>query len=467
MGEQRRLVVIGGVAGGATAASKARRCCPEAAIEIYDQDRYISYAGCGLPYFLGGYAPDWRKMLARSPQQFKDRQNIDVFLRHGVNAIDVDNKSISVTDLETGKDFQREYDTLIISTGAVPEIPDLPGKGLEGVFVLRSLSNALEIKTFLDLETPRTAVIIGAGSIGLEMCEALRRLGMEVHLLEVRDQVMPHLDAGIAELVNRHVEVNGVQMHLGTRVQGMEASNGRVRRVATSNGDIEADMVMVCMGIAPCTDLAKQAGLELGLKQSIKVDEYMRTSKPDVLACGDCASTYNYITAKDSWIPLGSTSRKQGRTAGDTFAGEENPFPGVQGTFISKVFDMTSGKTGVSASEARQAGFVADDITFDDSSVPDYYPGGGRLTACVTFEKKSGRLLGAQIVGDLAAEADKRLDVFATAIRAGLTASDLSNLDLSYSPPYSHPLDLPIIAGNLGESKIMGKTCSCGNDGLE
>jgi NADPH-dependent 2,4-dienoyl-CoA reductase/sulfur reductase-like enzyme len=467
MAGRRRLVVIGGVAGGATAASKARRCCPEAEIELYDQDKYISYAGCGLPYFLGGFSPNWRKIIARWPQEFKDKQNINVFLRHRVNAIDADNKNIKVTDLETGKDFQREYDTLIVATGAVPILPDVPGKELTGVFVLRSLSDALAIKAFIDVENPGKALIVGGGSIGLEVCEAFRRLEMDVYLVEAGDHVMPHLDAGIAAQIAEHVEKNGVHMQLQSRLEAMESTNGSVQKAATSTGDIETDLVIVCIGIEPSSALAAETGLELGIRGAIKVDEYMRTSQPDILACGDCVITHNYITGRDSWIPLGSTSRKQGRTAADTFAREENPFPGVQGTFISKVFEMTAGKTGVSTAEARQAGFDAQDITFDEWSVPAYYPAGGKLTACVTFDKNSGKLLGAQVVGDLAAGADKRLDVFAMAIRAGMTATELSNLDLAYSPPYGHPLDLAQIAGQLGESKALGKSCHCRADGLE
>ncbi|OFW55521.1 MAG: hypothetical protein A2V52_07260 [Actinobacteria bacterium RBG_19FT_COMBO_54_7] len=467
MGGQRRLVVIGGVAGGATAASKARRCCPDAVIEIYDQDRHISYAGCGLPYFLGGLSPNWRKVIAREPQQFKERQYINVHLRHRVEAIDVDNKAISITDLEAGKKFRREYDTLIMATGAVPIMPNVPGKDLEGVFVLRTLSNALEIKSFLDLNPPGKVTIIGAGSIGLDMCEALRRFEIEVDLIEAADHVLPHLEAGMSGHIRQHVEQNGVTVYLGSELRAMEGSNGKVKKVITSGGDIETDMVLVCIGVAPQTELAKQTGIELGAKGAIKVDGYMRTSKQDILACGDCVTTYNYVSGKESWIPLGSTSRKQGRTAGNTFAGTDYPFPGVQATFITKVFDMTAGKTGITSSEAKQSGIEAEDLFLSDYSIPRYFPGGGEIKACVTFEKSSGRLLGAEVVGDLAAGVDKRLDVFVVAIKAGLTANEMSNLDLAYSPPYSHPLDLPILAGNLGESKILGKTCSCNSTGLE
>jgi NADPH-dependent 2,4-dienoyl-CoA reductase/sulfur reductase-like enzyme len=467
MADRRRLVVIGGVAGGATAASKARRCCPEAEIEIYDQGRFISYAGCGLPYFLGGFSPDWKKLLARTPREFEKDHNIDIHLHHRVDSIDPDNKRISVTDLEAGKEFQRDYDTLVVATGAVPIMPDFPGKDLEGVFVLRSLADALEIKSFLDSQAPEKALIVGAGSIGLEMSEAFRRLGLQVDLVEAGDHVMPHLDPGMAPPIAEHLEKNGVRVHLESKLQAMESNNGRVQRVATSNGDIEADLVLVCIGIAPATSLAAEAGLELGARKAIKVDEYMRTSKEDILACGDCVTTRNYVTGEDSWIPLGSTSRKQGRTAGDTFSGEDSPFPGVQGTFILKVFEMTVGKSGVSSAEANRAGFEAQDVIFEEFTLPRYYPAGGNMVSCVTFDKKSGRLLGAQVVGDFSSQADKRLDIFATAIKAGMTANDLSSLDLAYAPPYSNPLDMPIIAGQLGESKALGKSCFCSPEGYE
>jgi NADPH-dependent 2,4-dienoyl-CoA reductase/sulfur reductase-like enzyme len=466
MANPQRIVVIGGVAGGATVASKARRCCPDAEIEIYDQDEFISYAGCGLPYFIGGFAPNWRRLLARTPQQFESKQDIHVFLRHRVNSIDAENKTFRVADLEGVSEFGREYDKLVIATGATPFVPPLPGKDLQGTFVLRSITHALEMKSFIDLQAPHKAVIVGGGAIGLEMCEALRRLGMEVHLVELMDQVLPPLDADMAAGLAEHLEEMGVNLHLGAKVEGMEGGD-KIKKVLTSDGELDTDMVLLSIGIRPATELAEKAGAELGTKRAIKVDERMQTSLPDILACGDCAVTHNLISGQESWIPLGSTARKQGRVAAETVAGNVAAFPGVQGTFILKTFDKAAGKTGLSLDEAVEAGFEVEMVSLEDSALPRYYKGGGKMTVRITVEKPSGRVLGAQLVGDYAANIDKRLDVFATAARAGLTATDLTSLDLAYAPPFSNALDLPIVAGYLTEAKVLGKTCFCTVEGLE
>lgn len=467
MGGSRRLVVIGGVAGGATFASKARRCCPDAEIEIYDQDEFISYAGCGLPYFIGGHSPNWRRLLARMPDEFESRQNIRVFLRHRVNSIDTENKTIRVADLEGVSESSIPYDTLVIGTGAAPVVPPLWGKDLDGVFVLRSLTNALEMKSFIDLQAPHRAVIVGAGAIGLEMCEALRRLDMEVHLVELAEQVLPPMDADLASQVASQLERNGVTLHLGAEVKGLHGGEGTVTGVSAGTEEIETDMVLLSIGIKPASALAEKAGIELGARGAIRVDERMRTSAPDVLACGDCATTRNLVTGAESWMPMGSTARKQARVAAETVAGNESAFPGTQGTFILKAFDVSVGKTGLSTQEASAAGFDAESVDVEDSSRPGYYRGGGDITLRVTVDRASGRVLGAQAVGDYEAVVDKRLDIMATAVRGGLTVTDLSFLDLAYAPPYSHPFDLPVIAGNLAEARIMGKECSCSAEGLE
>ncbi|MGQ9536738.1 MAG: FAD-dependent oxidoreductase [Actinomycetota bacterium] len=469
MADSRRIVVVGGVAGGATAASKARRCCPDAEIEIYDQDEFISYAGCGLPYFIGGHSPNWRRLLARTPSEFMERQGIRVFLRHRVNSIDTANRTLRIVDLEGVSEFSIPYDVLVLATGAAPVVPPLPGRDLEGVFVLRTLTQALEMKSFIDLQAPHRAVIVGGGAIGLEMCEALRRLGMEVHLVELLDHVLPPLDADLAGKFGEHLEKNGVRLHLGEKVEGLEGDrNGRVQRVVTSGGTLDAELVLLSIGIRPVSDLARQAGIELGARGAIRVDAGMRTSAPDVLACGDCATTLHRLTGQESWIPLGSTARKQGRVAGETAAGNVASFPGVLGTFILKAFDMAAGKTGLSVSEASEAGFQAEAVTLEDSVLPGYYARElPRLTARVTVEKKTGQVLGAQVVGDYAAQVDRRLDVFSLCLTAGLTASDLSSLDLAYAPPFSRPVDIPIVAGNLAEARVLGKVCTCDAEGLE
>lgn len=462
-----RIVVIGGVAGGATAAAKARRCCQETEIEIYDRDEFISYAGCGLPYFIGGRSPNWRKLLARLPDEFESRQDIRVFLRHRVNSIDPENKTIRVADLVGVSEFHREYDKLIIATGASPFVPPLPGKDLQGVFVLRSLTHALRIKSYIDLQAPSRAVVVGGGAIGLEMCEALRNLGMEVHLVELLGQVMPLMDTDMANRVSDHLESKGVELLLGDKVESLEGDSGTVRKVVTTDRELPADLVLLSMGVRPVSAPAEKAGVELGAKGAIRVDEHMRTSIPDILACGDCATTRNMISGEESWIPLGSTARKQGRTAAETASGNEAPFPGVQGTFILKAFDLTVGKTGLSMDEAEAAGFEADMLDFEDTSLPGYYRGGGVMAVRMTVDTASGRVLGAQLVGDYSAAVDKRLDILATVVRAGLTVTDMTSLDLAYAPPFSHPLDLPIVGGYLAEARLLGKTCFCTVEGLE
>jgi NADPH-dependent 2,4-dienoyl-CoA reductase/sulfur reductase-like enzyme len=467
MAGTRRLVVIGGVAGGATFASKARRCCPDAQIEIYDQDEFISYTGCGLPYFIGGHSPNWRKLLARLPDQFEAKQDIRVFLRHRVNSIDTGNKTIRVMDLEGVSEFSIDYDKLVIATGASPFIPPIPGQELDGVFVLRSITNALEMKSFIDLRAPQRAVIVGAGAIGLEMCEALRRLGIEVHVVELADQVLPPMDADLASQVSSQLERNGLILHLGAEVKGLQDKDGTVGAVTAGAEEIGTEMVLLSIGIRPASALAEKAGIELGTRGAIRVDERMRTSAPDVLACGDCATTHNLVSGGESWMPMGSTARKQARVAAETAAGNESSFPGTQGTFILKAFEVTVGKTGLSLDEAAEAGFDADTVDVEDTSRPGYYRGEGNITLRVTVEKVTGRVLGAQAVGDYHAVVDKRLDIMATAIRGGLTVGDLSFLDLAYAPPYSHPFDLPVIAGNLAEARILGKECSCSSEGLE
>jgi NADPH-dependent 2,4-dienoyl-CoA reductase/sulfur reductase-like enzyme len=467
MSDSPRIVVVGGIAGGATAASKARRCCPGAEIEMYDQDEFISYAGCGLPYFIGGRTPNWRGLLARLPSQFESKWNIRVFLRHRVDSIDPDNKTFRVVDLEGVSEMSLPYDKLILATGAVPFVPPLPGRNLEGVFVLRSLSHALEMKSFIVRRAPRRAVIVGGGAVGLEMCEAFSSLGMEVHLVELAEQVLPSLDVNLASTVARHLEERGVRLHLGTKVEGLEGTEGVVKKVITSNGEIEAGVVLLSIGIRPASDLARKAGIELGAKGAIKVDEFMRTSHPDILACGDCAVTRNRVSGRESWIPLGSTARKQGRTAGENAAGGEVSFPGVLGTFILKTFEVTAAKTGLSPTEAREAGLAAEALTIEDSSRPAYYGGGGKITMKITVEEGTGRVLGAQAVGDFSAGVDKRIDILAASVTGNLTVRDLASLDLAYAPPFSHPLDLPVVAGNLAEARIMGKACTCSVEGLE
>lgn len=463
-----RLLIIGGVAAGPTAAARARRCCPEAEVVVYDQGRFVSYAGCGMPYFIGGVTGDHRSLVARTPEQFRARNGVEVLTRHRAEKIDPVNKRVRVRDLEGGSEFWSSYSRLLLSTGASPFVPSIPGTDLSGVFTLRSLEDSLAIRDFLKSARPRRAVIVGAGPIGMEMCEAFSAAGLEVAVVEMAETVMPLLDPEISSLVRSHLEARGVTCLTGGSVTSLEGDGeGSVRRVVTSSEELEAEIVLLAIGIRPVTDIAVDAGVELGTRGAIRVDAGLRTNLPDIFAAGDCATTRNSVTSEETWIPLGSTSRKQGRLAADNIFGAGLEFPGVQGTSVVKVFDLTAGRTGLGETEAQNSGFETESITFEAEAVPKYYGHTGTITMKLVAERPTGRVLGAQVAGDVPAVAEKRLDVLAVAVAARFTSSDLQYLDLAYAPPYSTAVDVPIVAGNLMTAKISGKPCTCDSEGLE
>ncbi len=404
---------------------------------------------------------DWHSLIARTPEEFASKNNIQVKVRHAVSEIDASNKKVKVRDLEAGRDFWDTYDSLVVATGALPVTPPLPGRDLPGVFVLRSLTDALAIKDYLERHSPRRAAIVGAGSIGLEMCESLRLLGIEVDLVEKASQVMPIFDADISESIRTYLEEQGVTCHLGQGVLGMEEKNGRVTVLETEAHRLQTDLVLLSLGVKPSTELAQAAGIELGIAGAIRVDESMRTNLPDIFAAGDCITTRHLVTGEEAWIPLGDHARKQGRVAGGNVFGGEGTFRGVQGTVIVKSFDLTIGKTGLTGGEAERAGIAGETVTLTHDAKPSYYPGYAQMTAKVTADRQTRRLVGAQIIGELNAGVDKRLDVLSVCIRAGLTIKDIEELDLAYAPPYSHAIDMPITAANLLSAKLGGDTCSC------
>ncbi len=407
---------------------------------------------------------DWHSLIARTPEEFASKNNILVKVRHTVTEIDAANKQVTVEDMDGGRTFSDHYDSLIVATGASPFIPPLPGRDLLGVFVLRSMTDALAIKEYLDRHHPKRATIVGAGSIGLEMCEAFARLGMEVDLVEKASQVMPIFDTDISESIETYLEENGITCHTGQGVLGTEGKDGKVGMVETEAHRLRTDLVLLCIGVKPATELAKASGIELGVAGGIRADDSMRTNLPDVFAAGDCITTRNLVTGQEAWVPLGDHARKQGRVAGGNVFGGRGTFRGVQGTIIVKSFDLTIGKTGLSGAEAEQAGFEPVTVTLTHDAKPEYYPGYAQLTAKVTADKKTGRLLGAQVVGPLDAVVDKRLDVLSVCLKAGFTVKDIEELDLSYAPPYSHAIDMPITAANLLAGKMGGDVCACDPD---
>lgn len=442
-----RLVIIGAVAAGTSAAAKARRNSEDAEIVIYEKDSFISYSGCGMPYYIGGAVKSAEELTPRNPAFFKNKYNVDILTLHEVLSIHPDEKLVKVKNLSTGVVFADRYDRLIIATGARAVIPPIKGADGENVFTLRNINDMNTIKKFIDVNSPKSAAIIGTGFVGLEMCENLKRLGMEVTLIEKLPQVTPGLDGDMAAYVKEHLEKNGVAVLINASVNEI-TKNG----VVLSDGKtIQADMVLLSTGVRPDTELAAAAGIELGTTGAIKVDHKMQTSLKNIFACGDCIEHYHVVTGKPVYRPLGSTANKTGRIAGDSVTGGNLEFRGILGTGIFKVFDMAVAQTGLSEREASEQGY---DVAVCHNTKPNKpeYMGGKEIVIKGIADKKSGRLLGVQIVGSEGV--DKRIDVFVTAISFKANVEDLFHLDLAYAPPFSTTKDPVMYTGMILDNAI-------------
>jgi NADPH-dependent 2,4-dienoyl-CoA reductase/sulfur reductase-like enzyme len=435
------LVIVGGVAAGTKAASRARRVDPEGRITVYQEEPEPSISECGLPYLLSGVVEERDELVARTTEKFAE-QGIEVLVRHRVEKIDPENKKLSVSRLEDGETFEDSYDRLILATGARAVLPPIAGAGLDGVFVLRFLTDSDEVMRYVGERSPKRAVVVGGGYIGLEVAENLRRLGMEVSLIEAEDRVALAYGPEVAERVEEHVEENGVRVHTGAKVEEF-VGDGRVEGVRFGDDQLETDLVIVGVGIRPSVELAGEAGAEIGEAGAIRVDRYMKTSLPDAWAAGDCVETVNLVSGKPVWAPLGDTANQMGRVAGTNAATGEDTleFPGVLGTGIFKVFDLGVGKTGLSEEEAEDAGFETVSAAVETADRASYYPGAEKVFLKLIADGSTGRLLGAEAAG---AGADKLTDVCATAIWGRLAYPDLVNLDLAYSPPYGPALS-PVV----------------------
>jgi NADPH-dependent 2,4-dienoyl-CoA reductase/sulfur reductase-like enzyme len=421
-----------------------------------------------MPYFISGVTADHNDLVARRPEEFKEQNGIDVMRRHRALGIDTANHTARITDLESGRERDVDYTKLLISTGASSFVPPVDGIDATGVFTLRRLSDSIMIKQFISGNGPRRAVIVGSGPIGVEMCESFRRLGMEVSLIELADQVLPIVDGDVAGRVQRVLESEGVDCQLGQQMLGVEVDGkGRATGVVLGSRVVPADIVLMALGVRPLSRIASEAGIELGTRGAIRVDSGMRTSAPDIYAAGDCATTTNVLTGEEAWIPLGSTARKQGRVAAESMFGGEAAFPGVQGTAVVKCFDLTVGRTGLDEGAAEKAGFDPVTVHLEAESLHSYYPGRGEMYLKMTADRRTGRVLGAQVAGELRSVAEKRLDILAVAISCGMRAEDMRYLDLAYAPPYSTAMDIPVIAADVMASKLGGARCSCDSSGLE
>ena len=433
-----KIIVIGAVAAGTSAAAKASRNDPGARITVYEKGEEISYAGCILPYYVGGIAGELSSLTPRDSAFFKRRYGVDVLTRHEVTAIDRENRRVKVRSLDTGNVFEDSYDRLIIATGAKPAGLSVAGSDAEHVFSLRNVRDAAAIKDFIDKRKPKTAVIIGSGPMGLEMLENLK--GIDVCVVESAGHIVPALDADMAEFLEGSLRDRGVKILTSRRVDRISEAG------VTLDGAqvLDAEMVLITAGVVPDTGLAAAAGIETGIKGAIKVDGSMRTNDEYIYACGDCAETFSAITGRPAYFPLGSTANKTGRIAGDAATGGDLRYRGSLGTGIFKVFGLTAGYTGLNERDAREQGFdaVSARISAEDKSAVF---GGRPMEIKAVAQRKTGRLLGAQIIGY--GGVDKRIDVFAAMITFGAKAQDLENLDLCYSPPYSTARDPVHIAG--------------------
>lgn len=449
-----KVVIVGGVAGGATAAARIRRLDEQAQIVVFEKSHYVSYANCGLPYYIGGVIDDPAELTLQTPESFFSRFRVEMRVRHEVTAIHPERKTVSVTELESGRTFEESYDKLLLSPGARPTQPRLPGVGIEKVFTLRTVEDTFRIKAYIEKYHPKSAVLAGGGFISPELAENLRGQGMEVTIVQRPKQLMNPFDPDMAAFIHAEMRKHGVRLALGHTVEGFEEKAGGVDVLLKDEAPLHADMVILAIGVTPDTQLAKDAGLALGLKGSIVVNDRMETSAPDIYAVGDAVQVRHYVTGQDAVIALAGPANKQGRIAADSICGGDSRYPGSQGSSIIKVFDITAAVTGLNETNARKAGIDADKVILSPMSHAGYYPGGRLMTMKVVFEKGTYRLLGAQIVGYEGV--DKRIDVLATAIHAGLSAVQLKELDLAYAPPYSSAKDPVNMAGFMVENIAEG-----------
>ena len=449
-----KVVIVGGVAGGATAAARLRRLDESAEIVVFERSGYVSYANCGLPYYIGGIITDRAELTLQTPESFWRRFRVDMRVRHEVTAIHPDTKTVDVKNLATGEVFAESYDKLILSPGARPTQPALPGVGIDRLFTLRTVEDTLKLREFIEQHHPRSAVLAGGGFIGIELVENLRELGLDVTVVQRPKQLLNPLDADMAAFLHAQLREKGVKLMLGRTVEGFAADGDRVSVLIKDEAPLTADMVVLAIGVTPDTALARDAGLELGIKGSIVVNDRMETSVPDIYAVGDAVQVKHSVTGQDALLSLAGPANKQGRIAADNICGGDSRYLGSQGSSVIKVFDMTIAATGVNEKTARQAGIDCDKVFLSPMSHAGYYPGGKVMTMKVVFEKGTYRLLGAQIVGYEGV--DKRIDVLATAIHAGLTGPQLKDLDLAYAPPYSSAKDPVNMAGFMIENLSRG-----------
>jgi NADPH-dependent 2,4-dienoyl-CoA reductase/sulfur reductase-like enzyme/rhodanese-related sulfurtransferase len=456
----KRIVIIGGVAGGASAAARARRLCETCDIIVLERGPHVSFANCGLPYFIGGEIADRDDLLVQTPESLKARLNLDVRVQTEATAIDRTARTVSVRERLTGREYTLPYDALILATGAHPLLPPIPGIDREGHFTVRSVPDVERIKAWIQSAKARRAVVVGGGYIGLEMAEQLRHHGgLEVSVVEALAQVMAPLDPEMASWLHQEMAGHGVSLHLAQAVAAFAApeagESAAASVVVLKNGlRLPADLVILGLGVRPESGLARDAGLELGTLGGIRVNEHMQTSDPAIWAVGDVVEVRDAVTGAWSMIPLAGPANRQGRIAADVICGRSARYRGTWGTSVLRLFDLTAACTGASEKSLRRAGLPFEALHLHPGSHAGYFPGAEPIAMKILFAPDTGRLLGAQAVGRDGV--DKRIDVLATALKSGLTVHDLAELELAYAPPFGSAKDPVNLAGMAAQNVLAG-----------
>lgn len=445
-----KVIIVGGVAGGASAAARLRRLDERAEIIILERGDYISFANCGLPYFIGGEITDKRLLTLQTPESFKARFNVDVRVNNEAITIDKDRKVVVVKDRIKDEVYEESYDKLILSPGAEPIRPSINGINSDTVFTLRNIPDTYKIKDYVDNNKPSSAVVVGGGYIGVEMAENLKKAGLEVSIVELADHLIAPLDMDMAADVHRYIKSKGIKIYLNNGVKEIKG-----HKIILQKGEIETDMIIMSVGVRPETEFIKDSGITLNDRGNIVVDSYMQTNVEDIYAVGDAIEVKDFVSGKTAFIPLAGPANKQGRIAADNVCGLDSCYTGTQGSAVLKLFDMTVATTGLNEKTAKVTGIDYDKTYIYSASHASYYPGAKNMSIKAIWDKESLKILGAQIVGYDGV--DKRMDVLATAIRFGANITDLTNLELCYAPPYGSAKDPVNMLGYVAENIVTGK----------
>lgn len=449
---RKRFIIIGGVAAGMSAASKIRSLDPEAEITVFEKSSYVSYIACGMPYYIGKIVDSPERLVAYDAMFFKQKRNIDVFLHHEVSKIIPNRKTVMIKNPDHTEDKEYTYDKLLIATGARPFVPPIKGLSLDGVNTLRNLEDGIGIRHFIDTRLPKNGVIMGAGYIGMEMAEAFVSRGIQTTIVEKMPDILGTMDNEINEIVEQEIKTNGVSLIKTKAISEFEGIKGVINKAILENGDsLEADIALIGAGIRPNSEIAGQAGIDIGKSGAIKINNRMETNIPDIYAAGDCAEAFHLVYGRNAYIPLGTTANKQGRIAGENMTGGNAIFNGIVGTSVFKVFSLEVGRTGLTEKDANHENISCVTNTIEHFSRAHYFPGVSRIKVKLTADK-SGRLLGAQLVGHEGVA--QRVNILATAITAGFNVGQIASLDLGYAPPFAPVYDPVLIAASEIEKKL-------------